>query len=167
MDLEMARGLLGINKSRLDSELEIQPETQWRISEARARAEKRRDEMKDELARVEAAAAEDLRSRYEKITVEGVKGRVATDVKRIRAFENYQQAKMEADDWLYMYEAWKARGFALKSLCDLYASDYFSVSAHTPRGERGSERGYARPVRPERNAAPEIKPVVRRRVAAD
>lgn len=133
MNLKDFEALLPISKSDLDSELETQAATQWHIASLLAAANMMRDDMKDVHDRVKAEVSMQALIRDPSLSVAKVNMVVDTAPTRIRAWEDYLEYKKDAERWASMYEAWRSRGFALKSLCDLHASDYFAVSSHTTR----------------------------------
>lgn len=133
MEIEDFEKMLVIKKHQLDEELAIQADVQWRISEKLAAANANRDDLKEALARVESDLTMLILREEPKLAVTKIEIELKTEPKRMRAFQLYMLAKQSADRWSGLYEAWKARGFAIKSLCDLYASNYFVSDGHSPR----------------------------------
>lgn len=131
MDLNSFEGMLRINKHRLDEELELQAEIQWRISEEMNSAGAKVAELKDRLGQVEAEAAKALLEQFPGLGDAKIKDQVRASPMRIRASAAYNSAKTIHERWISMHSAWVSRGFSLKSLCDLHHSDYFAVSSHT------------------------------------
>lgn len=166
MRLEDLEKMLFITKTRLDDELEIHPELQWRISKewALANAEVQRcKDMRDEREAVLQQASD--------LSVAKTQASIQRDERWIKLNKAYQEAKHTAELWMGMHSAWVSRGFALKSLCDLHGHDYFASDSHTvsnkPAGVSSARRllmedRQARQRAPEQPAAP-----VRRRVLTD
>lgn len=131
------RNLLGINKLRLDDELEVQAQYQEQISTETTRANTRMLEKKDELQRVEARLVEDFR---EGATKDLAEAKAKRHPDRRKAWDEYQRAREEHELWDGMLNAWKTKGFKLADLGALFGSDYFAIRTITrPEGERRRE----------------------------
>ena len=131
------KGMLLINKHRLDDELEVQAEVAGHISEALASANSRMSACKEELDQVAAKVLLELRSGGEKLTAGEVTAEVEVDPTRVSKLREYLAAKKEAEQWSGAHDAWKQRGFALKGLGDLYVAQYFVVDS------AGKDNGYS------------------------
>lgn len=146
LTLEQVRGMLPVHKHRLDDELELQPDMYERISTIVTVKNSRMLEAKEELARVEGRLLEDIRDADAKITVDAANARVRRSPERVRAWEASQHARAELEAWQGALEAWKQKGYSIKTLADLYAAQYFSVtptnitSRQRDRMEDGDER---------------------------
>lgn len=135
MDIQNVINLLAISKGRLDDELEIQAEMQWRISEEVNRRGSALGAAKDHLDVVEAR----LSKKYEDLSVAKCSAAVKTEPARIDAFEAMQTARQEYERWQSVYSAWQSRGYSIKTLADLYAHDYFALNSAGSRQSRSRE----------------------------
>lgn len=138
---EQFRAMLPIHKHRLDDELEIQAQLQEQISHEATIRNSRMLEAKEELAKTEARVSDDLRDDDPKITVAAVQAKLYRDPKRVRAWQEYQAARAEFERWDGLLSAWKQKGFSIKTLADLYASQYFALQAHQ-RKDRPDRPGW-------------------------
>lgn len=141
--LEEIRDRLPVSRYRLDDDIEIQASVQESIGARVAELALACAELKEELAVTEARVAQGVRERHEKISVENAKHAVVRDPQRTVAVTRLQSATHELKLWEAALEAWKSRGYSLKTLADLYASQYFtlsSTSAPTRRDEPSSRR---------------------------
>lgn len=127
------RALLRINKHALDDALEQQPEVMDRISQQVTRAESAMLFLKDELAKVEGKLFSEAKAEDRKLTKDEIDSEIRHNPKRLRAFEDYQTAKAEHDEWSGLLEAWRTRGFSINKLGDLYAANYYTKSSHSAR----------------------------------
>lgn len=127
---EQLRAMLPVHKHRLDDELEIHAQIQELISYEVTTKNSRAIQFKDDLVKVEARLAEDYREEDPKITINGISNKVARASERIRAWEKYQDARSEHERWSGLLEAWKQKGYAIRNLGDLYASQYFVMQSH-------------------------------------
>lgn len=138
--LDQYRNMLGINKLRLDDELEIQAQIQEQIGRTVAQLSARMLEMKDLLARTESDLIDTLKERDSKATVDQCKARMLRDPHRVKAWENLQRARLEHDEWDAVLQAWITKGYKLADIGGLYASDYFAIrTIARPDGERRRE----------------------------
>lgn len=128
------RNMLRINRHRLDDELEIQAEVMDRISQEVNKLNSQMLSAKEELLRVEARLmteiAEDAPS---KMTVAQIEAAVRRHKDRRDAWIKYDTARYSFDEWEALRDAWKQRGFSIKTLADLYTSHYFTISDHQAR----------------------------------
>lgn len=148
-DLETFRSMLRVNKHRLDEELEIQAEVMGRISDRMAQIGARATEVEQELKVVEAKLYRQLKDDDEKMTEKAADSAVRRHQERTRASERMILANKELAQWQGLYAAWKARGFSISSLCDLYLGQYYTKDSHSPRTEqRRSEETALRERRP-------------------
>lgn len=132
-DIETYRKMLPVMKHRLDDELEIQAQIMDDISRRVVVLNSRMLEAKDVLARTEARLIEDARESAldSKITKGEIESRVSRHPERISTWEKYQGARAEHEDWAGLLEAWRHKGYSIKTLADLYAADYFAVQSST------------------------------------
>lgn len=145
LTLDQVRRMLPTQKHRLDDELEIHADIQERISLQVTVHNSRVLETKDELAKLESRLIDDLKD-GERISNEVAAGRVKRDPERVRAWQRYQAARAEHEAWLGVYEAWRSKGYGMKTLADLYMAQYFNVNDRSmsdtqrERLEQGDDR---------------------------
>lgn len=137
--LDQYRAMLRVNKHRLDDELEIQPDIMDRISTQVVIHSSKALEAKDELAKLEGRLAEGFRDDDAKLTVGAIDAKVKRDPERVRAWQKYQLARAEHEGWVGLLEAWRQKGYSIKTLADLYAAQYFTLSS-TQTSERQRKR---------------------------
>jgi hypothetical protein len=145
-DIQHYRAQLRTNRLRLDEDLEVQAEMQEQISSRVSRMNTKVLEAKEQLALVEARLTQDL-GEEQKLTVAELAAKVRRHRDRIEAFRAWMDAREEHEEWQGLLDAWKSKGFAMKDLGGLYASQYFAVNsvggpsrAETRRNERDSYR---------------------------
>jgi hypothetical protein len=128
-EIQQYRNMLRINRHRLDDELEIQAELMDRISQQVNRLNSRMLEAKEQLLREEARLMEDIsENASSKMTVAQLEAAVRRHPDRKSAWSAYDRARYEFDEWEALRDAWKQRGFSIKTLADLYTSHYFTVA---------------------------------------
>lgn len=131
------RNLLMIHKHRLDDELEIQAQVMDQISTQVVIQNSRSLEAKEALSQIESRLLEDARDSDTKVTVSQAEAIVKRNPERRRTWEKYQQARAEHEAWVGMLEAWRQRGYSIKTLADLYAAQYFTIdSTHLSQRQR-------------------------------
>jgi hypothetical protein len=171
--IQQYRSMLVLNKHRLDDELEAQADVQERISREVVLLNSAMLAAKDKLARVEGRLGEELREDEPKLTVELRAAKVARDPARIASWEAYQSARAQHEEWSNLLEAWRQRGYSIKTLADLYGSQYFSLRsavARSPQERRSESRGdrnAQRALDSIKEAAPTDTPVRSRRRTGD
>lgn len=137
--IEEFRDYLVIEKTALDEELSHQAELLFKISDEYALATALRDELKEKLAVVDAELDDEVRRDIEiagdKVTEGMVKANIHTSKKHQQAYDAYARAKKRADRLLALKESFKDRGFMIRSLCDLFVSNYFEANS-----VRGNDR---------------------------
>jgi hypothetical protein len=127
------RTMLPVLKHRLDDELEIQAQIMEQISSETVRFNVRMLECKLALDKVEARLTAELKDDDPKMTVAVIDGKVKRDPEREAAWKAYINALGEHGRWVGLQEAWRAKGFSIKGLGDLYAAQYFQLSSHQVR----------------------------------
>lgn len=138
--LDQFRGMLRINKLRLDDELEIQAEIQEQIGREVARLSAQVQEAKDALIGAEGEFMDRAKERDPKATVDQLKGRMVDDARRRAAWERLSTLRLGHDEWDALLQAWITKGYKLADLGALYSSDYFAVrTVSRPDGERRRE----------------------------
>ena len=136
-DIDRYRALLRVDKHHLDDELVRQSEVLEEIGRRTASAELAATLAKDELEREEAREYRAIKAEEPKATVEAIKAAITLSKPCVHARNVMIEARRVADEWQSLSKAWYARGFDIKTLAELYASDYFaltqtSVSVRTP-----------------------------------
>lgn len=129
-DLNTFRTMLRVNKHRLDDELEIQSDVMDRIGRVLARITARATELKDNRDRIKARIILEHKDSGDRVTDKEAESRVMRDREYLAAAQAYQVELEQADEWQKLYEAWKARGFDVGRLCDLYIAQYFTQETH-------------------------------------
>ena len=145
--IEVFRNMLRVNKHRLDDELEIQGETQERISSHLARLNSRQLELKKSLDSVEASVIARLKEGDSKLSNPIAEKEARRDRDYISAWQAWSVARQEYEEWLGLYEAWKSRGYALKTLADLYGDQYYAIDSaggRVPRDDPDAARARLR-----------------------
>ena len=131
--IEVFRNMLRVNKHRLDDELEIQGETQERISSHLARLNSRQLELKKALDSTEAVVISRLKDNDPKLSNPIAEKEARRDRDYVAAWQAWSVARQEYEEWLGLYEAWKSRGYQLKTLADLYGDQYFMIDSASGR----------------------------------
>lgn len=134
-DYDTFQRLLPIQKHELDEELALQAEFLHHISQHLVKAKSRAAQAKDRLEQTEARLYASYKASEGKITVQELHGLVTQNRERIQDFQTHQAALDNLGDWEGMYEAWKARGFALRSLVDLRLSNYYTPDSISKGGD--------------------------------
>ena len=123
------RAMLRVNKHRLDDELEIQAELLEKIGVECARQNSRQIDLKAKLEQIVGRLSEDIRDDEPKLTVGAVEAKVKREQDYQDAWTSYQSARAEHERWTVLQEAWRQRGFSIKTLADLYGSEYFKLDS--------------------------------------
>lgn len=158
--LDEIRARLPVSRYRLDDDIEIQASVQETIGARVAELSLRCAELKERLAVTEARVSQEVRDRYEKISVENAKHVMVRDTNRQQAVALVQSATHELKLWEAALEAWKSRGYSLKTLADLYASQYFTLSSTTAHTSFVTEL-------PKKRARESVSAAVQRRVRVE
>lgn len=149
-DLATFRKMLRVDRNTLDDDLEVQAEVLDRISQQVNRLGQRLAEAKEKLSSTEARLTRDV---AEDATTKMTATQVSAEVHRHRdrrdAWAAHQSARFEFEEWEALRDAWRQRGYSLKTLSDLYAAQYFTTSSHQARdrsesgiSRRGHQRGH-------------------------
>lgn len=133
--LQEFSALLPIRKHELDYELERHPSILFDVGSQMAAANARLAQAKDDLDVIESELADDIREGDPKLGSAKIMVKVNAHPRRTKSAREVMSAKREAEEWSYLYESFKARGFALKSMCDLFIANYFAPDSNTPRPE--------------------------------
>lgn len=124
------RDLLLIDKNRLDEHLQEQAEIFYRIADALAQAQSVRDKAKEDISITDAQLnlqfRKDLEEEGTKVTDAKINAMVQDDDEHHAAFNEYMDAKEQADKLSAMREAWMQRSYMLRELVGLFISGYFA-----------------------------------------
>lgn len=138
------RAGLKIDRNSLDDHLLEQPDAFWRISEAVIMATSRRDEIKldmEQLAyELDKAFRQDAVKNDEKFTEKSILAEIETSPKMMTKRRQFADANLRANKLTAMKEAYRERSSALKELCGLYASNYFTVNTGKRVREEAGDR---------------------------
>lgn len=127
LTLRELKGMLKINKHKLDDELEVQAHVHFQISEKLSGAIGRQQRLESEMEEYDAKLLLSMRKSDVKRTVAELQAEILTSGDHQSWLDDLHIARHEVAEWQGMYEAWKQRGFALKSLADLAMSNYYNV----------------------------------------
>lgn len=132
--LDQLRAALAIDKSALDDELIRQPMLMEQVGEAYAEACAQRDWAKEELETINSKLSHAARKRLAKdakykITEGMVLEEIQASPQHQKAFEDYLDAKLEADKLQALKDSFHQRGFMLRDLCNLYVSRYYEQNS--------------------------------------
>ena len=136
---EQYRAMLPVHKHRLDDELEIQAQFMEQISSEAIRQNARLLESKLTLEKVEGRLLAEFKDDDPKMTVQLLDAKVKRDPERTTAWQSYLANVSEHAKWQGLLEAWRQKGYSIKTLADLYSAQYFQLSSHQSR--QRSERG--------------------------
>ena len=121
--------MLPIQKHRLDDELEVQADIMYRISENVVRRTSAANALKNELEKLDAVIISELKASGTKGAVSVLSGAAKGDKEREQLYDRYQVAVVDQQRWEGLLESWRARGFALTTLANLYSANYFSPTS--------------------------------------
>lgn len=134
-DYDTYRKMLPVMKHRLDDELEVHPQVYEIISSRVVILNSRMLEAKQRLALREGRLGESIRSDFEKLTKAEVESKVQSHPDYREAWDQYQAARSEHERWSGLLDAWRQKGYSIKTLAELYSADYYSLTA-TSTGHR-------------------------------
>lgn len=163
--IETYQRMMRIQKHRLDDELEIQAELLHKISECVVLAKSRAISAKDELDRLEGEIYSDAKEDNPKATVPELQGITLRDADRIKLWQKYQIARHDQEAWEGLHEAWKSRGFAIRSLVDLRLASYYTTESRGDEHEAGRKALAA--ARSTEAAKDDVRSTTRRRALTD
>lgn len=142
IDVEYWQRQLAINKDNLDDEVVKHPELFGHVATTAARMESVRDQLKDDLKRVDADLSLDLRDKGtgEKRKTEGaIQAEIESHPDHLDARTRYTKAVRMTALWQALKESFVQRSYMLKSLTELVSSGYSSSTSH-----RGDPQDYER-----------------------
>lgn len=134
--LEHYQARLLIDKHRLDDQLEEQAQILDEIGQHRAKAASALTQAKESLSTYEAQIYLDAKNGG--LSDTAAKSAVSADRGRRSFVSEHTSAREEFEAWESLYEAWKARGYALSKLADLHNGSYFAHT-QTSAGRRSSD----------------------------
>lgn len=130
--LEELKKHLSLDKYALDDELEKQATVYYEICEAAASALSKRDTAKHQLELTDARLGDEIRTKAGRLGEKMTEAKLAQEVtcaeEHVQAYEEYLEAKHQADLWAALKEAFSQKGHALREMADLYVSGYFAGS---------------------------------------
>lgn len=129
MELSEVRNMLRINRHRLDDELEVHAEVLDRVGQEVVRRNSRMIELKKKLEEVEARVTSDLKDADPKLTNPMAEREAKRNRDYTAAWEAYQRARHEHEEWESVQKAWYQRGFDLKALGELFGNQYFALDS--------------------------------------
>jgi len=124
------RSELRIDKHALDREVCEQPERSLHAGQEAARLASVRDLAKDRSKVVAAQRSLDIRTELAdaggRVTEAQIEARLMTDEERIAAHREYIEAERNVAEAEAERDAWRERGYMLKTLGDLYSAGYWA-----------------------------------------
>jgi DNA helicase IV len=127
--LEKLQKVLIINEDSLDIECKYQASFYDEIARSYSEAISIRDELDEQLTRVEAELSLKIRSDAEltgkKLTEKRIEDEITTHKNRIEALNSYLKAKKIASDLFSTMQSFSQRADMIKLLCNLFISGYF------------------------------------------
>ncbi len=131
---------LQIDEYSLEEALQAQPDLFWRVSKKLAQLAAALDEAKAELAEIDANVDADIRGLAEreerKITNPEVEATKLLDKQIQDAADKVRSLKRELGLWGALKEAYEQRSYSLKTLADLYCSNYYGASPENANTRR-------------------------------
>lgn len=124
-DFKNFQNQLPVMKHRLDDELEVHPQVYEMISSRVVLLNSQMLEAKNQLAMTEDRLTEDARDSGSKLTKDEVEGRVRRHPDRKAAWIKFQAARAEHERWVGLLDAWRQKGYAIKTLAELYTASYY------------------------------------------
>lgn len=121
------RKMLPVMKHRLDDELELHAQVYEIIASRVVLLNSQMLEAKNALNQREGRIAETIRDEHEKLTKDAVESKVLSHRDRIEAWDRYQEARSEHEMWSGLLDAWRQKGYSIKTLAELYTADYYSL----------------------------------------
>jgi hypothetical protein len=130
MDIQLLEKKLAINEHGLEEALREHPTLFYHVASETALSMSRRDEAKQSLEETVAAVMMDIRReaerRDEKVTDKSVEAECKSDATVRKANKFYLDAKLGADKWSALRDAYVQRSHALSKLVELYLNQYYA-----------------------------------------
>lgn len=149
LTIEEAKDYLHIDRNKLDDEIEKQNEIYLMVAENHIEAINKRDSIKHKMDTEWSKIFVDVKSDG-KPSDTLAKSIVESDPIYVNLYDEYLEAKKDADTWYAMRDAWEKRASMLKELCGLYISGYFGN--FEMKGGKVSEVSYEEAKRRMRNS---------------
>lgn len=134
LTIDQIQEMLRVDKNALDEALVVQADIMFRISDEITDSGEIVATLTDDLKQVEMAAFLEAKDRGDADKKADAYAR--THPGRVKLGDQLAAAKRTHQRWVGMHEAWKARGYAIRELAELYAAQYFVVSPNSTRKER-------------------------------
>ena len=145
--LEHYRERLKLDRHALDFAAESQPELFLAVAEQHVLALSRLDAAKDELTRLDARLARDVRKRIEAEGGKTTEGRIADEVltqqEHIDHATTMSAAKIEADNWSALRTAYDHRLRMIRELVSMYSAGYYTATGAAGARTEGRNAGAA------------------------
>ena len=129
IDIAELRTYLQIDKLALDDEVVRQPSLFYEVSEAYAEAAAERDMLKEHLAGIDAELDKRFRKEGEKATEGKIKAQIQSYKAHQEAFDEWLEAKKQADKLQALKDAFQQRSYMLRDLVSLHNANYFEESS--------------------------------------
>lgn len=123
------RVLLLVDKHSLDSALEMHSTYQDEIAEQHALANHEAYLKKQALEELEANLFVEFKDASTKVSNDWALAEIKKNRERTELWTKYSAAKVLAAEWEGLLDAWKSRGYNIKTLADLYVAQYFAVTS--------------------------------------
>lgn len=142
---ELEPGLL-IDENRLEQACSRHPDLFYRVSKRLAAEISYRDSLKEDLATTEAEVDAEIRQeaaeQEAKTTEKEIESRKRTDKRVEKARNQLLDANLAVGQWAALKDAFTQRSYMLKTLGELYVSNYYSdtSSVGTAGGNAQAER---------------------------
>lgn len=124
--IEHYRRLLPTNKYTLDDELEQHATILEEIARTVVHHAAAVIKAKENMERVDASVARNIRDKLEKITVDEVARSVLRSREHQTAHSEWLAATMLHGEWSALEKAWRAKGFDISHLTELFTNNYFA-----------------------------------------
>ena len=140
--IEEFRKLLQIDRDALDDVVAQHPFLYMQVAEECTRLSSVRDKLKSEADDHFAQLQLDIRQKAaaavkrEKVTVDEVSARASTNPSYQKLHDSYLALNSQLAQWTTLREAFAQRGYMIRELCGLFASQYWTKSTVT-KGNAG------------------------------
>ena len=140
---EQYRAMLPVNKHRLDDELEIQAQLMEQITTETVRQNARMLEAKQTLEKTSGRLLAEYKEDDPKLTAQLLDASVKRDADYIKCWQSYIACLSEHGKWQGLQDAWRQKGFSIKTLADLYGMQYFQLADHQTKSRKQIEQEQA------------------------
>lgn len=129
--IEELHSYLAVDRNSLDDAAEQQPMLYHQVAEAHVLAQAERDELKEEMARVDADVADRIRKELdeaqEKATVDRVREAVLLHKEHKQAYARYSEAIKREALIRALRDSFEQRSHSIHELVTLYGAGYFET----------------------------------------